>query len=152
MAKITRAERIAGLLGGATPKADAGTLVDTMVLMLAADGKKKAGELEEATAIAARLPAFKGKPETDAQKAVEASLAAIKKEGRKGRLQSLAKRLTASDDREDAFRLAAAVRFADAEVADEEDDLLVSLRDALQIDVDRAETLLADVESRLFRA
>lgn len=148
--KITRAERVAGLLGGATPRADAATLIDTLVLMLAADGKKKPGELEEAVEIARRLPAVKSRPADEVRKWVEDSLAAIRTEGRKARLDSIAKRLTANADREDAFRLAAALRFADAEVADEEDELLDALRAALRIEPERAEVLIADVEARLF--
>ena len=150
--KITRAERIAGLLGGARPTAETGVLVDTLVLMLAADGKKKPGELEEAVAIAAHLPGAKGRPAEEMQKWVDDSLASIRVEGRKARLESIAQRLTRNTDREDAFRLAAALRFADGEVADEEDQMLVALRDALQIDPDRADVLVEDVESRLLKA
>lgn len=150
--KLTRAERIAGLLGGAKPTAETGVLVDTLVLMLAADGKSKAGEREEAVAIVAHLPGAKGRQVDEMQKWVDDSLAAIRVEGRKGRLESIAQRLTRSTDREDAFRLAAALRFADGEVADEEDQMLAALRDALHIDADRADVLVDDVESRLFRA
>lgn len=150
--KITREERIAGLLGGAPPRAETGALVDTLVLMLAADGKKKPGELEEAVAIAAHLPGARGRPADEVQKWVEDSLAAIRVDGRKGRLDSLAQRLSKITDREDAFRLAAALRFADGEVADEEDQMLSALRDALHIDADRADVIIEDVESRLFRA
>lgn len=150
--KITRQERIASLLGGAPPKADTAVLVDTLVLMIAADGKLKTGELEEAIAIAARLPGAKGRPADEMKKWVEDSLNAIKIEGRKARLESLGARLTKNTDREDAFRLAAAVRFADAEVSDEEDLMLVALRGVLNIDEERADVLVADVESRMFKA
>lgn len=150
--KMTRAERIAGLLGGTKPTAETGALVDTLVLMLAADGKKKPGELEEAVEIAAHLPGAKGRPVDEVQKWVEDSLEAIRVEGRKARLESIAERLTRNTDREDAFRLAAALRFADGEVADEEEQMLVALRDAFHIDPDRADVLVDDVESRLFRA
>lgn len=150
--KITREERIASLLGGSPPRADTAVLVDTLVLMIAADGKLKTGELEEAIAIASKLPGAKGRKPDEMKKWVEDSLTAIKKEGRKARLESLATRLTKNTDREDAFRLAAAVRFADAEVSDDEDLMLVALRGVLNIDEERAEVLVADVESRMFKA
>ncbi len=69
-------------------------------------------------------------------------------EGRAARLAALAPTLKDDDALVDAaFSLAAAIAFADDEIQDEENELINELAEALGIDDERAEALLAQLEA-----
>ena len=146
----TRAERVTALLAGTRNVLSLEQIVDTLVLALASDRKIHAMEMGEAIAIVTKLPAWRGSDAKEIEAKVKASAGALVQSGRKSRIQSLAAALASDEQREEAFRLVVAMHYADAQVEDEEDKVLRAFRNTLGIDSERADVLIADVETRLF--
>lgn len=120
---------------------------DAMYVMVAADGvigetEKDAlrGAIRELTAGAVRSATI------DAM-CVEAA-ASIKEHGAKARLEWAAKKLKPHRVAAEAgFVMAAAMAFADNEIADEENETLNQFAELLEIDTDRANELLDELET-----
>ena len=122
-------------------------VAETMYLMVATDGKVEEAErvvikgaIRELTANQMRTPAIDALvAEMDAR---------VTAEGQAKRLDAVCELLSERPEAaEAAFVLAAAVAFADNEIADEENELLNSLADKLDISGERAEQLLDELEA-----
>lgn len=124
-------------------------LVNAMCLSIAADGEVSSEELEQALGMAMDLPGLKGKPQPEVEKYVERAFHLLKADGMDTSMLNVAKTLTASDEREHAFSLAAAVQYIDGQISDQENDFLAAFRDVLEIDPDRADALIAEIERHL---
>lgn len=115
--------------------------------MLSADGTISTeekdvlrGAIRELTAGALRT--------ADIDKMCETAAAKLKEHGAKPRLEAVAKVLkTELVAAEAAFVLAAAMAFADNEIADEENETLNEFAELLGIDTDRANELLDQLET-----
>jgi tellurite resistance protein len=122
-------------------------VVETMYLMIASDGKVEEAErvvvkgaVRELTTNLMRTPA------------IDALIAEMDRrlsaDGQKKRLDDVCALLSERPEAaEAAFLLAAAVAFADNEIADEENELLNDLAEKLSIDAARAEELLDELEA-----
>lgn len=129
--------------------AEYGPLCEAMYLMMTADG---AISTEEREVLKGALRNLSGDGIRSAQIEVLLEDAAKKAEehGREARLTEVATALHEDGARaEVAFVLAAAIAFADNAIADEENETLNALAEALGIDEERANQLLDDVESDL---
>ncbi len=121
-------------------------LFEVMFLMIAADGKVEDAEFEVLRG------AVRGLTDNALRTAhIEKMLAECKaryEQGKEARLEAIAPILKEDPAlTEAAFSLAAAIAFADNEIQDEENDLINELAEALDIEGDRAEELLAQLES-----
>lgn len=120
---------------------------EAMFIMLSADGNVTneerdvlRGAIRELTANALRT--------TQIDKMCDDAAARLKEHGAKARLEAVAKLLkTERVAAEAAFVLAAAMAFADNEIADEENETLNEFADLLDIDTDRANELLDQLET-----
>jgi tellurite resistance protein len=118
-----------------------------MYLMLAADGKVAdqetdllRGAIRELTAGAIRS--------AEIDKMAATACARVEAEGPVKRLETIASALKGERvAAEAAFVLAAAMAFADSEIADEENEQLNNFAELLEIDVDRANELLDQLET-----
>lgn len=81
------------------------------------------------------------------QKMMEGAEQRLAKDGLEARIKAVAHKLEGDEGTADAaFALAAAVAFADNEIADEENDMLNSFAEALGIDADKANALLDEFQ------
>jgi tellurite resistance protein len=135
------------LAGDEEAKALFDATFEAMFLMLASDGKIQKEELEVLRGAVRELTA--GIIRTaQIEKLAEECAVKLEKEGPKARLEAAANALKGNDTaREAAFVLAAVMAFADEEVADEENELLNELADLLDLDGDRANELLDQLEA-----
>jgi tellurite resistance protein len=133
--------------GDEEAKAFFDAVAETMYLMVATDGKVEEAErvvikgaIRELTANQMRTPAIDALvAEMDAR---------VTSEGQAKRLASVCELLSERPEAaEAAFVLAAAVAFADNEIADEENELLNDLAEKLDISGERAEQLLDELEA-----
>ncbi|MEZ4369424.1 MAG: TerB family tellurite resistance protein [Polyangiaceae bacterium] len=121
-------------------------MVETMFMVMAADGRISAGEMD------AIRGAVRGLTEGLLQEGtikvmLEGCEERLEQEGRAARLDALTSQLR--EDREDAegaFALAAAIAMADHEVASEENALILDLGERLGIGTGRAEAILEQLE------
>lgn len=121
-------------------------MVETMFMVMAADGRISAGEMD------AIRGAVRGLTEGLLQEGtikvmLEGCEKRLEQEGRAARLDALTNQLR--EDREDAegaFALAAAIAMADHEVASEENTLILDLGERLGIGTGRAEAILEQLE------
>ncbi|MCA9647247.1 MAG: hypothetical protein H6718_06830 [Polyangiaceae bacterium] len=121
-------------------------MVETMFLVMSADGRVSAGEMD------AIRGAVRGLTEGLLQEGtikvmLEGCEKRLEQEGRDARLKVLTSQLR--EDREDAegaFALAAAIAMADHEVATEENELILDLGERLGIGTGRAEAILEQLE------
>ncbi|MGE0323863.1 MAG: TerB family tellurite resistance protein [Polyangiaceae bacterium] len=121
-------------------------MVETMFMVMAADGRISAGEMD------AIRGAVRGLTEGLLQEGtikvmLEGCEKRLEQEGRAARLDALTSQLR--EDREDAegaFALAAAIAMADHEVASEENTLILDLGERLGIGTGRAEAILEQLE------
>lgn len=121
-------------------------MVETMFMVMAADGRISAGEMD------AIRGAVRGLTEGLLQEGtikvmLEGCETRLEQEGRAARLDALTSQLR--EDREDAegaFALAAAIAMADHEVASEENALILDLGERLGIGTGRAEAILEQLE------
>lgn len=117
-------------------------LCEAMYLMATADGHLDATE-EDTLRGAIRELSEGTVRSVHIRSMMEGAQARLAKEGKDARVKAIAAKL--KDDEptaEAAFVLAAAVAFADNEIADEENDLLNDLAEALGIDEEKANALL----------
>ena len=124
-------------------------LVNAMCLSVAADGEVTNEELEQALGMAMDLPGLKGKPQGEVEKYVERAFQQLKADGMERCMVNVAKTLATPEEREHAFTLAAAVQYIDGGISEQENEFLAAFRDYLDIDPDRADAILADIEKHL---
>ncbi|MCA9632919.1 MAG: hypothetical protein KC766_34945 [Myxococcales bacterium] len=121
-------------------------MVETMFLVMSADGRISAGEMD------AIRGAVRGLTEGLLQEGtikvmLEGCELRLGQEGRESRLDSVTATLRRDrEDAEGAFALAAAIAMADHEVASEENDLVLDLGKRLGIEGVRAQAILEQLE------
>lgn len=136
----------------AAAEAEYGALTEAMFLMMSADGRTSDAEREVLKG-ALRNLSEDGLRSAQIDALLAAAEARVGDEGRAARLAAVAGELREDRARaEVAFVLAAALAFADNAIADQENDELNDLADALGIDEARANELLDAVEADLGRA
>jgi tellurite resistance protein len=120
-------------------------LCEAMYLMAAADGKLE--EVEEDTLRGAIRELSEGSVRSvHIRSMMEGAQRRLAKEGMDARIKGVAERLAGDPPTaEAAFVLAAAIAFADNEIADEENDMLNKLAEELHIEAEVAEKLLDDM-------
>jgi tellurite resistance protein len=120
--------------------------VETMYLMMAADGTVKLTELDAIRGAVRGLTGNRLRSGT-VDFMMSTYAARLKMQGREQRLEEIADQLSESPvEAESAFALAAAVALADDTVADEENALINQLALWFGISQDRAETILDELE------
>ncbi|MFI5299791.1 MAG: TerB family tellurite resistance protein [Polyangiales bacterium] len=122
-------------------------LCEAMFLMAAADGKLEESEIDTLRG-AIRELSEGGVRSVQIAAMVKGAQERFGKEGLKARLAAVANHLkTDRDSAEATFICAAAIAFADDDIDDTENEVLNDLADALEIDGDRAETLLDELQA-----
>lgn len=121
-------------------------ICEAMYLMAKADGKLDPSEAD--TLRGALRELSEGTVRSHhIQKMMEEADKRLAKDGLESRIKSVANQLVGDQgSAEAAFVLAAAVAFADNEIADEENDMLNTFADALGIDADQANALLDEMQ------
>ncbi|MBI2388674.1 MAG: TerB family tellurite resistance protein [Deltaproteobacteria bacterium] len=121
-------------------------ICEAMYLMAKADGKLDPAETDTLKG-ALRELSDNAVRTVHVQKMIEGAEARLAKDGLETRIKSLAEKLAEDEgSAEAAFVLAAAVAFADDEIADEENDMLNAFAEALGIDADQANALLDEMQ------
>ncbi len=121
-------------------------MVETMFLVMSADGRISAGEMD------AIRGAVRGLTEGLLQEGtikvmLEGCQKRLDEEGRSARLDSVTAVMRGDrEDAEGAFALAAAIAMADHEVATEENELILDIGNRLGIGTDRAKAILEQLE------
>ena len=129
--------------------ADYAPMCEAMYLMMSADGEVS-GEEREVLRGALRNLSNSALRTADIETLLALAVRNVEAEGAEARLKAVAADLAEDRGRaEVAFVLAAAIAFADNAIADNENETLSSLAEALGIDEDRAEALLDQVEQDL---
>jgi uncharacterized tellurite resistance protein B-like protein len=124
-------------------------LCEAMYLMMSADGGVS-GEEREVLRGALRNLSGDALRSADIEAMLDVAVRNVEVEGSGARLRAVAGELGEDRGRaEVAFVLAAAIAFADSAIADNENETLNALAEALGIDEERAEVLLDDVERDL---
>jgi tellurite resistance protein len=130
---------------GRTPEQ---ALVNAMCLSIASDGEVTDEELEQALGMAMDLPGLAGKQQDEVEGYVARAFDQLKSEGMDTCMKNVA-RMLEGDERMHAFTLAAAVQYIDGKITDQENDFLAAFRDMLEIEPDRADAIIADIEKDL---
>jgi len=126
-------------------------ILEAMFLMAAVDGEVAAEEIGQlAASVQAIVDTSGGRLSLDLEPVLEELAAHLKRDGWKGRLDTLAARLPSDESRSFAFRLAAAVAFVDDNVVHAEAAAIDALAAALGIDGDDSQRILAEVQDELF--
>lgn len=121
-------------------------LVESMFLMMAADGQLAAEEREVLKGAVRELTSSKLRS-AQIDKLVDDGAARLAADGQAKRLAAIAELLKPEPIvAEAAFVLSAAMAFADDDIADAENELLNDFADQLGIDADRANALLDELE------
>jgi tellurite resistance protein len=121
-------------------------ICEAMYLMAKADGKLDPAESDTLRGAIRELSDGNVRS-VHIQKMMEGAEQRLAKEGLEARIKAVAQKLEGDEGTaEAAFALAAAVAFADNEIADEENDMLNSFADALGIDADKANALLDEFQ------
>lgn len=121
-------------------------ICEAMYLMAKADGKLDPTEADTLRGAIRELSDGTVRS-VHIQKMMEGAEARLAKEGLEARIKGVAAQLHGDPGTaEAAFALAAAVAFADNEIADEENDMLNSFAEALGIDEDQANALLDEFQ------
>ena len=121
-------------------------ICEAMYLMAKADGKLDPAEADTLRGAIRELSDGTVRS-VHIQKMIEGADARLAKEGLEARIKGVAAKLVEDPGTaEAAFALAAAVAFADNEIADEENDMLNSFAEALGIDEDQANALLDEFQ------
>ena len=122
-------------------------LCEAMYLMAAADGKMTEDE-EDTLRGAIRELSEGGVRSVHIRSMIEGAQGRLAKDGLDARIAAVAGKLQNDEASADAaFVLAAAVAFADDEIADAENEVLNKLADALGMDEERAERLLDELQA-----
>ncbi len=126
-------------------------ILEAMFLMAAVDGEVAPDEVGQlAASVQAILDTTGGKLQLDLGPAMDELAARLARDGWKGRLDSLARRLPSAESRSFAFRLAAAVAFVDDNVVHAEAAAIDALAGALGIPADDSQRILGEVQEELF--
>jgi tellurite resistance protein len=129
--------------------ADYGALCEAMYLMMSADGHVTNDEREVLKG-ALRSLSFDEVRGIHIEAMLDAASRRIAEQGRDKRLQAVLEELREDPTRaEVAFVLAAAIAFADSQIADGENDLLNEMAEGLGIDEQRANALLDQAEAEM---
>lgn len=121
-------------------------ICEAMYLMAKADGKLDASETDTLKGALRELSDNTVRT-VHVQKMIEGAEARLAKDGLEARIKSLAERLAEDEgSAEAAFVLAAAVAFADDEIADEENVLINQLAEWFGISAERASAILDQLE------
>ncbi|MEO7091781.1 MAG: tellurite resistance TerB family protein [Polyangiales bacterium] len=130
-------------LGAPTPKQEA--LIEAMYITAHAD--EDFGTKEREHFIRNVVGITGGKLKAEEVKGVLLKLKGKAKEGREGRLKSIAGRLPTTQDKEHAFSLAVTMSQADGVVLDEEKEFFKLLADTLGIASARADELAEEIKA-----
>jgi uncharacterized tellurite resistance protein B-like protein len=123
-----------------------GPLCDAMFLMMSADGKVAESEREVLKGALRELDTRIRSSHIESM--LDAASRRLAADGREKRIRDVAEALSEDPVRgEIAFLLAAAVAFADDEIADEENEMLNDFAEALGIDEAHADALLDDLDT-----
>jgi len=126
-------------------------ILEAMFLMAAVDGQIADDEVGQlAASVQAIVDTTGGKLKLDLVPAMDELGARLARDGWKGRLDTLAKRLVSEESRTFAFRLAAAVAFVDDNVVHAEAAAIDALAGALGIPADDSQRILGEVQEELF--
>ncbi len=126
-------------------------ILEAMFLMAAVDGEVAPDEIGQlAASVQAIVDTSGGRLSLDLEPVLVELAAHLKRDGWKGRLDTLALRLPSDESRSFAFRLAAAVAFIDDNVVHAEAAAIDALAGALGIDGDESQRILAEVQDELF--
>lgn len=126
-------------------------ILEAMFLMAAVDGQIAPDEVGQlAASVQAILDTTGGKLKLDLGPAMDELGARLARDGWKGRLDTLARRLVTEESRTFAFRLAAAVAFVDDNVVHAEAAAIDALAGALGIPADDSQRILGEVQEELF--
>lgn len=121
-------------------------LCEAMFLMAKADGKLDPSEADTLKGALRELSDNTVRSH-HIQKMLESAEERLSKDGLEARIKAVANNLMHDEgSAEAAFVLAAAVAFADNEIADEENDMLNSFAEALGIDEEQANALLDEMQ------
>jgi len=126
-------------------------ILEAMFLMAAVDGevaREEVGQL--AASIQAILDMGAGRFGLDLDAALQELAARLARDGWKGRLDSIAKRLRSPEARSFAFRMAAGVAFVDDNVVHAEAAGIDAFAAAFGIGADDAQRILGEVHAELF--
>lgn len=126
-----------------------GATMEVVCLMAAADGKlAEAEEIQLCATFGALLP---GAGTQEAMRAVFARvMEELRRDGWETRVKMVAQRIQSAEERRNAYRLVAAVSFADGVVPAQEERLFAMLAEAFEIPRQEAELLLRDVKREMF--
>ena len=130
-------------LGVPTPKQEA--LIEAMYITAHAD--EDFGTKEREHFVRNVVGITGGKLKAEEVKGVLLKLKGKSKEGREGRLKSIAGRLPSKEDKEHAFLLAVTMSHADGVVLDEEREFFKTLAESLGIDAKRADELAEEIKA-----
>jgi hypothetical protein len=126
-------------------------ILEAMFLMAAVDGEVASDEIGQlAASVQAIVDTSGGRLSLDLEPVLIELATHLKRDGWKGRLDTLATRLPSDESRSFAFRLAAAVAFVDDNVVHAEAAAIDALAGALGIDGDESQRILAEVQDELF--
>jgi hypothetical protein len=126
-------------------------ILEAMFLMAAVDGQIADDEVGQlAASVQAIVDTTGGKLKLDLVPAMEELGTRLARDGWKGRLDTLARRLRSEESRTFAFRLAAAVAFVDDNVVHAEAAAIDALAGALGIPADDSQRILGEVQEELF--
>jgi len=126
-------------------------ILEAMFLMAAVDGQVAPDEVGQlAASVQAILDTTGGKLKLDLDPAMAELGERLARDGWKGRLDTLARRLPTEESRTFAFRLAAAVAFVDDNVVHAEAAAIDALAGALGIPADDSQRILGEVQEELF--
>jgi hypothetical protein len=126
-------------------------ILEAMFLMAAVDGQIAPDEVGQlAASVQAILDTTGGTLKLDLGPAMDELGVRLARDGWKGRLDTLARRLGSEESRSFAFRLAAAVAFVDDNVVHAEAAAIDALAGALGIPADDSQRILGEVQEELF--
>jgi tellurite resistance protein len=129
-----------------TPIDDA--ILDAIALSACADGVTNV-ELVAILRIARELPSLRDRPPAEIDARVHASFDRLAADGLEGRLQALGEAKLDEGTRRRMFTAAAIVQYADGQVTNAENELLLDLADVLGLDDTKVNAIIAEIETEL---
>ncbi|HEY6461310.1 MAG TPA: hypothetical protein VIY73_14190 [Polyangiaceae bacterium] len=145
----SRTEKVAAVERARADEFEA--ILEAMFLMAAVDGevaKDEVGQL--AASVQAIVDTTGGRFKLDLGPTLDELAARLARDGWKGRLDTLARRLPSPESRAFALRLAAAVAFVDDNVVHAEAAAIDAMAAALAITPDDSQRILSEVHDELF--
>lgn len=131
------------------PEQQTDALIETAVLMAAADGEIAEPELQHLVTTVWYTTSTQA-DEAHVRAMVAELMRRLHEDGWEARIASVAFRLRDPELRRNAYRLAAGVSFVDGEVQPDEERLFALLARAFEIPTDEASRLLTEVRDALF--